>query len=229
MENVLMIMTLLCLLSGVLRNSLLPGRGYPAAFALIGALFVFFSQSYAIEINKLSVSQALENLEVTQNLNILVSLHFLLVLGVASSLFRKSFGLPRNRFYRFLEYIPALMVFPALFYLYLMLLFSFVGTPFSRIGLVFSLVVLLFMGGGGYGLRVVFPETELRTTLMLVVELLLFVLMVCSTVFHPSAMMFNSQSSVDWNSLWWMLGVVVVLFIVGFFRLDRKLVSLWKR
>lgn len=222
-------MTLLCLLSGVLRNSLGPGRVYPAVFALICALFVLFSQPYAIEINKLSVYQALENLEVAQNLNVVVSLHFLLVLGVASSLYRKAFGLYRNGFYRILEYIPALMVFPALFYMYLMLLFSFVGTSFSRIGWGFSLVVLLFMGGGSYGLRVVFPETELRTTLMLVVELLLFVLMVCSTVFHPSAMMFSSQSSVDWNSLWCMLGVLAVLFIAGFFRLDRKLVSLLRR
>ena len=63
------------------------------------------------------------------------------------------------------------------------------------------------------------PEEELRVELLLIVELLLFVLMVCSTIFHPSAILFSPETSVDWKSLLFTLAVVAVLFLLGYWRL----------
>lgn len=222
MDSVLMIMTLLCIVSGVFRNSLAPGKTYPAVFAALCALFVYVSGSYAIEINKLSVEKALEDMKIMQNLNIIVTLHFLLVSGFSASKLKRAFGLHRTWFYRVLEYMPAVLVFPAFFYLHLMLLFSFVGTSFHTIGLVLSIAVAVLMGGGAYGLRIVFPEVELRTSLLLVVELLLFVLLVCSTIFHPAAVLFSPDTPIDFGSLIFMSGVAVLLFLAGFFRLGDR-------
>ena len=226
MESVLLLMTLLCLIAGVFRNSLAPGKYYPAVFAVMCALFVFFAGSYAVQINKLSVIRAFADFSVMQNLNVLLTLHMLFSLGFAAAKMQKSFGLQRGIFYRILEYIPALMVFPALFYLYLVLLFSFAGTSFSIVGTVFALSAFLLMGGGSYLLRAAIPETELRTELLLMVELLLFVLMVSSTVFHPSAVLFSVSSAPDWKSLLYTTVTVAALFGMGYVRLLSRLKAL---
>ena len=226
MESVLLLMTLLCLLTGIFRNSLAPGKYYPAVFAVVCALFVYFSGHYAVQINKLSVSRAFTDLGAMQNLNVLVTLHLLVTLGFAASLMRKTFGLKRNLFYRMLEYVPALLVFPALFYFYLVLLFSFAGISFTLLGILFSAVTLLLLGGGAYLLRAAVPETELRVELLLVAELLLFVLMVCSTVFHPSITLFSVPSAPDWKSLLYTAVTVAVLFASGYFRLFPRLKQL---
>ena len=153
MENVLLIMTLLCLLAGVFKNSLAPGRYYPLVFAVLCAAAVWFSGRYAVRVNKLSVSEALEDFKVMQDVNIVVTLHLLLILGFAASKLKKVFGLARPWYLRMLEYLPALLVLPAFFYLYLSLLFSFVGVPFGWMGGILSVLALLLVGGGAYLLR----------------------------------------------------------------------------
>lgn len=223
MESILLLITLLCLISGVFRNSLAPGRYYPVVFAAVCALFVVIAGGYAVRVNKLSVSQAFADLSVMQNLNALLMLHMLFTLGFAAAKMQKVFGLKQNVLYRIWEYIPALMVFPALFYFHTVLLFSFAGTSFCLVETVVALSTFLVLGGGAYLLRAAVPETELRTELLLMIELLLFVLMVCSTVLHPSATLLAVSSAPDWKSLLYMAGTVTVLFGLGYFRLIPKL------
>lgn len=228
MESILLIMTMLCLLTGIFRNSLSPGKYYPAVFAVVCALFVLLSGRYAVQVNKLAVSAAFADLGVMQNVNVLITLHLLFTLGFAASKMQKAFGLKRTLFYRILEYVPALLVFPALFYCHIVLLFSFAGVSFTLLGTVFALVTLLCMGGGAYLFRAAVPETELRTELLLIVELLLFVLMLCSTVFHPSKSLFSIDTPVDWQSLCYTLGVVAILFAVGYWGLLPRLKTLFR-
>ena len=216
MENVLLIMTLLCLLAGVFKNSLAPGRYYPLVFAVLCAAAVWFSGRYAVRVNKLSVSEALEDFKVMQDVNIVVTLHLLLILGFAASKLKKVFGLARPWYLRMLEYLPALLVLPAFFYLYLSLLFFFVGIPFGWMGGILSVLALLLVGGGAYLLRMAVPEEELRVELLLMMEFLLFVLMLCSTIFHPAAIVFSPETRVDWASLVYTALVIVVLFGFGF-------------
>ncbi len=224
MESVLLLITLLCLISGVFRNSLAPGRYYPAVFAAVCALFVWLAGGYAVRVNKLSVIRFFDDLAVMQNLNVLLTLHLFFTLGFAAAKMQKVFGLKYGAFFiRYWEYMPPLMVFPALFYFYVVLLFSFAGTSFGLIGTVVALLAFLVLGGGAYLLREAVPETELRTELLLVIELLLFVLMVCSTVFHPSATLFSVSSAPDWRSFFYMAGTVTVLFWLGYLRLIPKL------
>ncbi|MCM1042130.1 MAG: hypothetical protein NC324_00760 [Bacteroides sp.] len=180
MESILLLMTLLCLLTGIFRNSLSPGKYYPAVFAVVCALFVLLSGRYAVQVNKLAVSEAFAKPEVMQNINVLITLHILFTLGFAASKMQKAFGLENPLFYRILEYVPPLLVFPALFYCHIVLLFSFAGVSFTLIGTVFALITLLCMGGGAYLFRAAVPETELRTELLLIVELLLFFLTIFS-------------------------------------------------
>ena len=179
MESILLILSLLCLLTGIFRNSLAPGKYYPVLFAVVCTLFVLLAGRYAVQINKLSVSRAFADTGVRQNLQVLVTLHLLFTLGFAASKMQKALGLKRNLFYRALEYIPALLVFPSLFYLHVVLLYSFPGVSFSYVGIAFAGFTLLCLGGGAYLFRAAVPETELRTELLLLVEILLFVLMLC--------------------------------------------------
>ena len=192
MENVLLIMTLLCLLAGVFKNSLAPGRYYHLVFAVLCAAAVWFSGRYAVRVNKLSVSEALEDFKVMQDVNIVVTLHLLLILGFAVSKLKKVFGLVRPWYLRMLD------------------------VPFGWMGGILSVLALLLVGGGAYLLRVAVPEEELRVELLLMMEFLLFVLMLCSTIFHPAAIVFSPETQVDWASLVYTALVIVVLFGFGF-------------
>lgn len=223
MNNVLLLITLLCLVSGLFRNSLAPGRAYSWFFASGCVVLVLFSGRYAVEINKLTVEAAFSDPGVMQDLNIFVSLHFLATLGFASAKMRETFGLDRPRFFRILEYVPALSVLPAFFYLYLVSLYSFAGIPFSWIGTGLAVFAFLFMGLGSALLRMAVPQSELRTSLLLLVEFLLFLLMLCSTVFHPSSQMSVSESEPDLRSFFFMFVCVAGLFLLGYVRLGYRL------
>jgi hypothetical protein len=115
------------------------------------------------------------------------------------------------------HYIPLLTVFPVIFYLQINLSFLFVGMSFLWLTAVYAAFVFLLVFAGACLIGKFLPETELRLELILIFAGLLFVLMICCTVFHPSAQIFSQSSVVNLNELLFSLALLASIFIIGAF------------
>ena len=86
-------------------------------------------------------------------------------------------------------------------------------------------VVLLFVVASLF-MRRLFAEKELPIEIILILTLLLFMLTVCGTVFHPSATVYGNGTPVDWIECVTTLGLLIIIMLVGYiFSNIRKIIK----
>ena len=115
-----------------------------------------------------------------------------------------------------LRYMPSLLVFPAVFYIHVNLFFSIVATDFMLITSGWALFVVLLFVVASLFMRRLFAEKELPIEIILILTLLLFMLTVCGTVFHPSATVYGSGTPVDWIECVTTLGLLIIIMLAGY-------------
>ena len=126
------------------------------------------------------------------------------------------------------RHMPSLLVFPALFYLHINLLFSLPGVAFTTVtwGLAAG-VVAVFVAASLFA-RSLIGGKDLLIELIMLLTLLLFLLTVCSAVFHPSNTVISHSAPVDWLGCLGTLGLLLGLTLVGWLltavrrRLQKK-------
>ena len=125
-----------------------------------------------------------------------------------------------------LRYMPSLLVFPAVFYIHVNLFFSIVATDFMLITSGWALFVVLLFVVASLFMRRLFAEKELPIEIILIITLLLFMLTVCGTVFHPSATVYGSGTPVDWIECVTTLGLLIIIMLAGYiFSNIRKIIK----
>jgi hypothetical protein len=82
---------------------------------------------------------------------------------------------------------------------------------------VYSLFIAAFIFGGAYLAGKLLPDIESRLELTIVFSGLLFVLIICCTVFHPSAKIFSQSSSVNVGELFFSFIIITIIFLMGIF------------
>ena len=121
-----------------------------------------------------------------------------------------------KRYMSVLRYMPSLLVFPAIFYIHVNLFFSIVATDFMLITSGWALFVVLLFVVASLFMRRLFAEKELPIEIILILTLLLFMLTVCGTVFHPSATVYGSGTPVDWIECVTTLGLLIIIMLAGY-------------
>lgn len=218
MDNILIVLSLFCFVKTLLMTSLSPGKWYGVVFGCVCAVFVFCCHPYALEQNKLLLERALEGQKILTDVSLVVMADLLLTLGFSWSVLHRLAGNKRGKFCTLLGYVPSMLIFPALYYIHLNLFFSFVGTDFMQLTALLAVGCFLIITGGGAGLRYLLPETDLRLEMTVLMGFLIFILTVCCTVFHPSAMMYSQRSDIDWGGLLSTFLIIVLLFVAGYFQ-----------
>ena len=126
------------------------------------------------------------------------------------------------------RHMPSLLIFPALFYLHINLLFSLPGVAFTTVtwGLAAG-VVAVFVAASLFA-RNLIGGKDLLIELIMLLTLLLFLLTICSAVFHPSNTVISHSAPVDWLGCLGTLGLLLGLTLVGWLltavrrRLQKK-------
>ena len=121
-----------------------------------------------------------------------------------------------KRYMSVLRYMPSLLVFPAVFYIHVNLFFSIVATDFMLITSGWALFVVLLFVVASLFMRRLFAEKELPIEIILILTLLLFMLTVCGTVFHPSATVYGNGTPVDWIECVTTLGLLIIIMLAGY-------------
>lgn len=226
MENILLILSLLALVKSLFMTALLPNRWYRLGFCLLLGVFVFVSHGYAIELNKLQVQQLLSTQDSLLDISFVVMIDSILSIYFCAARLGGSDSSKVKRYMSVLRYMPSLLVFPAVFYIHVNLFFSIVATDFMLITSGWALFVVLLFVVASLFMRRLFAEKELPIEIILILTLLLFMLTVCGTVFHPSATVYGSGTPVDWIECVTTLGLLIIIMLAGYiFSNIRKIIK----
>ena len=226
MENILLILSLLALVKSLFMTALLPNRWYRLGFCLLLGVFVFVSHGYAIELNKLQVQQLLSTQDSLLDISFVVMIDSILSVYFCVARLGGSDSSKVKRYMSVLRYMPSLLVFPAVFYIHVNLFFSIVATDFMLITSGWALFVVLLFVVASLFMRRLFAEKELPIEIILILTLLLFMLTVCGTVFHPSATVYGSGTPVDWIECVTTLGLLIIIMLAGYtFSNIRKIIK----
>lgn len=226
MENILLILSLLALIKSLFMTALLPNRWYRLGFCLLLGVFVFVSHGYAIELNKLQVQQLLSTQDSLLDISFVVMIDSILSVYFCVARLGGSDSSKVKRYMSVLRYMPSLLVFPAIFYIHVNLFFSIVATDFMLITSGWALFVVLLFVVASLFMRRLFAEKELPIEIILILTLLLFMLTVCGTVFHPSATVYGSGTPVDWIECVTTLGLLIIIMLAGYiFSNIRKIIK----
>ena len=226
MENILLILSLLALVKSLFMTALLPNRWYRLGFCLLLGVFVFVSHGYALELNKLQVQQLLSTQDSLLDISFVVMIDSILSVYFCVARLGGSDSSKVKRYMSVLRYMPSLLVFPAVFYIHVNLFFSIVATDFMLITSGWALFVVLLFVVASLFMRRLFAEKELPIEIILILTLLLFMLTVCGTVFHPSATVYGSGTPVDWIECVTTLGLLIIIMLAGYiFSNIRKIIK----
>jgi hypothetical protein len=226
MENILLILSLLALIKSLFMTALLPNRWYRLGFCLLLGVFVFVSHGYAIELNKLQVQQLLSTQDSLLDISFVVMIDSILSIYFCVARLGGSDSSKVKRYMSVLRYMPSLLVFPAIFYIHVNLFFSIVATDFMLITSGWALFVVMLFVVASLFMRRLFAEKELPIEIILILTLLLFMLTVCGTVFHPSATVYGSGTPVDWIECVTTLGLLIIIMLAGYiFSNIRKIIK----
>ncbi len=217
MDNILILISILCLGKSVIMTSLLPRMWHRLVFALLCVCAVWIGYPYAIETNKINFEATLMQQDRMSDMTLFFVLDLLLSIGFCWVVFARWNKQKMKKYTMILAYIPSLLVFPVIFYLQINLSFLFVGVSFLLLTVLYSAFVFLLIFGGACLIGRLFPETELRLELIIILSSLLFALIICCTVFHPSARISSQSSSIDIKELFFSFFTITILFILGVF------------
>ena len=212
MDNIFLLLAFFAVVKSLFMTTLLPDRRYRIAFSVLLGVFVVLSHSYVVELNKLQVQRMLSERSALFDISLVVMVDSLLTVYFCLARLRNREPEQRFAWYTTLvRHMPSLLIF-----------------PFTTVtwGLAAG-VVVVFVAASLFA-RSLIGGKDLLIELIMLLTLLLFLLTVCSAVFHPSNTVISHSAPVDWLGCLGTLGLLLGLTLVGWLitavrrRLQKK-------
>lgn len=216
--NIFILLSVLAITKALLMSSFLPKIWHKLLFAAICTAFIYFSHSYAISYNIAKLRESLYTQEALMDISLLVMLDLILTLTFFNLTVKMWKQSKTHKLLKAFLYLPSVLVFPAIFYLHVNLIFFSVGVDFLKLTSIYAIITFLFIGVGAILINKLLKEVEFRLELLSIVSVLIIVLVISSTVFHPSLIVYRHVAPIEWNHLIIALVSIGVLFIIGFFK-----------
>lgn len=217
MEFILLLLSLFAVLKSLFMTSLLPNLWYRLAFSLSLGVFILAAHGHALEVNKLELQRLLSGQSAMMNISLVVMVDMLLSGYFCLARLQDRDGGPALRWHTvLLRHMPSLLVFPALYYIHITLFFTLTGFDFMRTTIGLALAVVLLFGLASFCMRRLIVEKEWLIELVAILTFFVCVLVICCTIFHPSAAIYNHASPVDWAGCLATMSVLLGIFLFGY-------------
>ncbi len=172
MEILFALITVLLLLSFLLKSTFLPRWGVGVA-ALLMALTVRLVIPFLASQPAETVNGWIFSPDRVLDIAVCIVLEALLMMAFC-------FSRTLSRF-RFLRWYPGLLAFPAVCWAWGQLLYSSAGIHFTRFAIWAALGTLVVILGGSWGLRRLLPEEDIRLEGLFLIQLFLLLLTIAAT------------------------------------------------
>lgn len=213
----MLLLSFFAVIKSLFMTSLLPNRWYRLVFSLLLGGFVIVCHPYAMETNKLELQKILSTQSAILNISLFVMVDLLLSGYFCLSRIRDREESESTRWYiRVFRFMPSPLIFPALYYIHINLFFSLTGIEFMRTSLGLALAIALVFTLASFFLRKWIGGKELMIELIALLTLQVCALVICCTIFHPSATVYNHASPVDWRGCAGTLGFILILLLAGY-------------
>ena len=215
MEYIILILILFIFINTVLKISY--WKWWQAAiFGLICAGFILLVYPYAIVQSKTQLAGYLNNATIMQDIAVLVTFESVIYLAFCFSAMRELYGRKPKPWLKVLNWYPGLLIFPALFYVLLTLIFNLSGTDFSTIAYLMAGAVLVLFPLLSVGIKWLLPEKELRLEVQFLVSLFVAVIGLICTV-NGNVTYAAVDEPLDIKALLLALGIFFLFFIIGYY------------
>lgn len=186
------------------------------AFSAIAAVFVWWSQKYAVLQSKTQIADLLQNVTALQNMAVIVTIESAVNFGFCSRWLNDAYSKQGCKWWEWLlKWYPSLLVFPVLFYLLTQTMFMAVGVDFGLSTAAVAAVVLVGLPLLAEGVRWFMPDNDGRVELHVLLSCFVCVLGLISTV--TGKMVYRTtEEPIDWRMVGLAIVVFVLLFAAGF-------------
>lgn len=217
METVLLIMVIIVSFNFVLKltfNKL----AVMIAASVVCALFIALTWQFAIEQSKTQLADWLQNASLMLDIAVVLSVEVILALSYCiMTVHVKNTPNLRTRtkyLYYLLRWFPGLLIFPVLFHIQTVCMFTFTGVAFSLISYTLAVVVALAIPFLAWSLKWLIPEEELRLEVFFLSNILITMLGVIATVNGRTAVAGITQ--IDWSALLGVIALTIAGTLVGY-------------
>ena len=200
---------------------------YIFGVTIVSAIFIGLMWPYAIEQSKTQIADWLANQSLMLDTAILLYIEIALQITYCLLSVYINTTMPINKrilnIYRFLYWIPGILIFPVLFYVLVTVIFSLPGLSFPLIawGLAFVICVIVLVGTKG--IKWLLPEEEIRLELLFMTNVLMAILGIIATVNGRTAV--EANINVDMKAFISIMALIVCGSVAGLiiFNIRRHL------
>lgn len=228
MDNILILLALFAVIKSLFMTSLLPNRWYRLAFSVSLGVFLLLAHPHALEINKLELQRVLSTQSAIMNISLFAMVDMLLSCYFCVARIQDREDHEKFRWYtRLFRHMPSLLIFPALYYIQITLFFTLTGVDFMRISAGLAAATVVLFAVASFFMRKWIAEKELLIELIVLLTFLVCALVICCTIFHPSASVYNRASPIDWAGCAGTIGFLLLILFVGY--LWARIVRFYKQ
>jgi hypothetical protein len=229
MELVLQFLFVLSLISAAFQWSQ-HGKAGRLISTLIMALIVYLFYPWTLEQSREQFEIWMADYEIMQQLAVVLVIEALIFIGLDFALLKGSFGLPVAKYLKALALYPGIFWLVALLYLQMNWFYSFTGSEYETLAILFSIIIILVFSLLPFGLRAMLPEPYLRFEVRYILNFGQIIGAIVITVLCHGIPYQSRYNSFELNTLLVLLGTVITLFILGFIgsRIAKHIKLKWK-
>lgn len=215
---VLVIMTIVCL-SFVLKQTFMKPWAV-VLYAVLCAVFIGVMWDVAAEQSKAQIREWLGNPRLMLDTSAVMTVEVMIQTAycILSAHLMTTGGVRRRMLwiYRLLRFFPGLLVFPVLFHLEAVAMFTFTGMSFRMIAYSLAAVVAVAVFLCVMAVKWLLPEKDIRLEILFFLNVLLLLLGIIATVNGSTAV--AGVSSVDWTALAGVLALIILFGVIGIIK-----------
>lgn len=211
-------MTIVCL-SFVLKQTFMKPWAV-VLYAVLCAVFIGGMWDVAAEQSKAQIREWLGNPRLMLDTSAVMTVEVMIQTAycILSAHLMTTGGVRRRMLwiYRLLRFFPGLLVFPVLFHLEAVAMFTFTGMSFRMIAYSLAAVVAVAVFLCVMAVKWLLPEKDIRLEILFFLNVLLLLLGIIATVNGSTAV--AGVSSVDWTALAGVLALIILFGVIGIIK-----------
>lgn len=184
-------------------------------FSAVCAGFVILYYPYAITQSKTQLDSYLDDVGIMQDIAVLVTFESVLCFAFCFAALRALYGRRAKRWVKPLYWYPGILIFPALSYLLLYMIFNMAGTSFSAIAYSLAAGIFVLLPSLSLGMKYLLPEKELRLEVHFLASLFVSIIGLISTV-NGNVTYQASEESLNIKVFLVSLALFAAFFVIGF-------------
>ncbi len=215
MESLIIIIFILAMISFSVQLGFTNNWRVSGAWYLISALFIFLMHTYAIEQSYALFKDRLMDIQLMTDFVVLIVIEAIAGVLLAIFMIRNHYGEKVKKGFKFLIYIPGIMVFPALFYFESFIFLQIHNIAFKTLALAIALLLPFILLVLKYGLKYLIPEFDLRIELKFLLHIFQLIAAIILSV-QLFKLPVNSGYEIENGILYKGPLLILVLILTGF-------------